>query len=322
VPSATQIVDNGGAVWTLAGNGAILRNAVQAGGGWGSQILWRSGAIYVFGNDRNWWQWTGAGWTNVGAATPGGGGTTSPSADGTTVPSATQIVDNTGVVWTIGGGGAILRNGIQASGGFGSQILWKSGAIYVFGTDRNWYQWTGGGWTNLGPTMPGGGSSGSTTSPSPDGTTVPSATQIVDNTGAVWTIGSGGAILRNSVQASAGFGSQILWKSSTIYVFGTDRNWWKWTGAGWSNVGPTTPGGSGTTSPDGTTVPSAAQIVDNTGAVWTIGSYGVILRNGIQPSGGVGSQILWKSSTIYVCGTDGSWWKWTGSGWTNVGGHP
>ena len=153
---------------------------------------------------------------------------------------------------------------------------------------------------------------------SPDGTTVPPASQIVDNEGAVWTIGSGQAILRNGVQAAFGLGSEILWKNATIYVFGTDSNWWQWNGSGWVNVGPVAPG-SVNTSPDGTTVPPASQIVDNVGAVWTIGSNQVILRNGSQAAGGFGSQILWKSTTIYVFGTDSNWWRWTGSGWVNVG---
>src|SRR4029434_1808593 len=93
------------------------------------------------------------------------------SLGGTTVPPATQIVDNEGVVWTIGAGQVILRNGVQAAGGYGSQILWKNANVYVFGTDSNWWQWTGDGWLNVGPTTPGGGSTGGAASP--DGTTVP-----------------------------------------------------------------------------------------------------------------------------------------------------
>jgi uncharacterized delta-60 repeat protein len=153
---------------------------------------------------------------------------------------------------------------------------------------------------------------------SPDGTTVPPAAQIVDNAGAVWTVGANQAILRNGALAEGGFGSQILWKNGTIYVLGPDNNWWQSTGSGWVNVGPVQPG-SATTSPDGTTVPSAAQIVDDAGAVWTIGANQAILQNGSQAGGGLGSQILWKSGTIYVLGTDNNWWQWTGAGWIAVG---
>jgi hypothetical protein len=58
----------------------------------------------------------------------------------------------------------------------------------------------------------------------------------VDNNGAVWTIGAGSMILRNGVHAAGGYGTRILWKSNTIYVFGTDSNWWQWTGFGWMKV--------------------------------------------------------------------------------------
>jgi len=236
------------------------------------------------------------------------------SPDGALIPvTASQIVDSTGAVWTIASNTAILRNGVQAAYGWGTQILWKNSAIYVQGGDFNWWQWTGSGWMNVGATKPGGSTSGTG---SADGTTVPiNASQIVDNTGAVWTIGAGGAILRNGVQAAGGWGTQILWKSSAIYVYGTDSGWWQWTGSGW--VRTTLSGGGGGPSPDGATVPTnASQIIDSSGAVWTIGSGGAILRNGAQANGGLGSQILWKGGVIYVYGVDGRWWLWTGSAWT------
>ena len=90
----------------------------------------------------------------------------------------------------------------------------------MLGIDANWYRWTGTGWIGIGPTLPGGtpGSSGT----SPDGTVVPSAAQIVDAQGAVWTIGGGQAILRNGVIAAAGAGSRILWSGGVIYVLGID----------------------------------------------------------------------------------------------------
>jgi hypothetical protein len=167
--------------------------------------------------------------------TSGGGGGASP--DGTTVPPAAQIIDNAADVWTIGANQVILRDGVQAASGVGSEIFWFSGTIYVLGSDNNWYQWTGSGWTNVGAMKP--GTSGG--SPSPSGTVVPPASQIVDNLGAVWTIGANQAILRNGVQAAGGAGSKILWTSGTIYVLGTDNNWWQWNGSGWNNVGPAQP---------------------------------------------------------------------------------
>jgi len=246
------------------------------------------------------------------------------SPDGTTVPTVSQIVDSNLAVWTIGPGSAILRNGVSAAGGIGTKIQWQSGGIYVFGTDSNWWQWTGSGWTKGTPPTSGGTTGGTTTGASADGTTVPTtASQIVDNSGAVWTIGAGNAILRNGAPAGGGYGTKILWKSGAIYVYGTDSNWYQWTGSGWMKSTPPTSGGTtggGTTtgaSADGTTVPTtASQIVDNSGAIWTIGAGSAILRNGAPAGGGYGTKILWQSGAIYVYGTDANWWQWTGSGWT------
>jgi hypothetical protein len=242
------------------------------------------------------------------------------SPDGTLVPTVSQIVDNSGAVWTIDANSLILRNGSSVLGWSGSKILWKSSVIYVLGTDNNWWQWTGSSWVNVGPMTPGGTTGGST---SADGAMVPTtASQIVDNSGAVWTIGSSSLILRNGASVLWWSGSKILWKSRVIYVLGTDNNWWQWTGSSWVNVGPMTPGGTtgGSTSPDGAMVPTtASQIVDSSGAVWTIGSNLLILRNGSSVLGWSGSRILWKSSTIYVLGMDSNWWRWTGSTWVNVG---
>jgi hypothetical protein len=49
-------------------------------------------------------------------------------------------------VWTIGAGQTILRNGVQANGGFGSVIEWSGSAIYVYGIEGRWWVWTGAGW--------------------------------------------------------------------------------------------------------------------------------------------------------------------------------
>jgi hypothetical protein len=249
-------VDNAGATWTIGSGGAILRNGSQANGGYGSQILWYSGVIYVLGTDSNWYRWNSTYWSGVGSSDPsggsgggggGGGATSGASPSGTRSPSI--IVDNAGATWTIGSGGAILRNGSQASGGYGSQILWYSGVIYVLGTDGNWYRWNSTYWSNMGSSDPsgssggGGGSGGGTSGVSPSGTRSPSI--IVDNAGATWTIGSGGAILRNGSQAGGGYGSQILWYSGVIYVLGTDFNWYRWTGGTyWTSVGSSDPSGS------------------------------------------------------------------------------
>ena len=69
VPPDTQIIDQAGLSWTLA-NRLVMRNGVQANGGFGDLILWWNGSIYVKNNtfpDANgsWWQWLGTDWTNI-----------------------------------------------------------------------------------------------------------------------------------------------------------------------------------------------------------------------------------------------------------------
>ena len=153
---------------------------------------------------------------------------------------------------------------------------------------------------------------------SPSGTRVPVFASITDASLAVWTIASGQQILKNGIQAANGSGTQILWFQNTIYVPGADGTWYKWMGSNWAVNGSTDPSGTATASPSGTSVPPAPSITDNSLAVWTIGSGQQILKNGVQAAGGLGSQILWSQNTIFVLGTGGNWYQWTGSTWANA----
>jgi hypothetical protein len=73
-----------------------------------------------------------------------------PSPSGTRIPIATFIVDGDLATWTLGPGQEILRDGVQAGGGFGAQILWYQNAIYVLGDDNNWWLWANGTWNFVG----------------------------------------------------------------------------------------------------------------------------------------------------------------------------
>lgn len=244
IPPATQIVDTGGAVWTLGAGAYILRNGQRIANGQGVQLLWSGGVIYTLGIDNNWWEWQPATqrWNPVNRSTPAPSGgtstssnttstsntpTSSPSPDGTMAPPASQIVDASGAVWTIGSSGYILKNGGSAGGGQGSKLLYSGGVIYTYGGDRNWWEWkpSSNGWTKVGPNQPGPKVQ---VTPSPNGAMVPSNTQLTDTNGNVWTIGDAGRILRDGVWAAGGLGSKLLWTSGAIYTLGTDGNWWGW----------------------------------------------------------------------------------------------
>jgi probable HAF family extracellular repeat protein len=77
-----------------------------------------------------------------------------PSPDGTRIPHAPVIFDRDLVMWTLGPGQEVLRGGVQARGGFGAELLWYQGQIYVLGDDTNWWQWNGSTWVFFGPDDP------------------------------------------------------------------------------------------------------------------------------------------------------------------------
>src|ERR1700731_2075081 len=171
---------------------------------------------------------------------------------------------------------------------------------------------------------------------SPSGTTIPSATQILDSSGKPWTL-SGGVVYDNGALAGYSKGvTLLLYDNNLIYQENSAGGWWSWNGSTWvsssdprnvpvngacgttngmavktapvanlcsagtastvSGTGPWTwsCGGShgGTTascsasvaapivvsSPNGTTIPSATQIIDSSGNVWTV-SGGVVHEN-------------------------------------------
>jgi FG-GAP-like repeat len=156
IPPAPLIIDTSLAVWTLGPGEEILKDGRQAAGGFASQILWYQGEIYVLGDDNKWWRWTGNTWTFAGLTDPSAGPSAGPSPDRTRIPSAPLIVDTNLAVWTLGPGEEILKDGQQAAGAFGSQILWYQSQIYVLGDDNNWWRWTGNTWTFAGSRDPSG----------------------------------------------------------------------------------------------------------------------------------------------------------------------
>lgn len=76
---------------------------------------------------------------------------------------------------------------------------------------------------------------------SPDGF---KGVRIVDSERAVWTIGPPPQMLtlRGGVPIGAGAGSIYKYLNKTVYVLGTDSNWYKWTATGWARFGAQEPG--------------------------------------------------------------------------------
>lgn len=185
----------------------------------------------------------------------------------------------------------------------------------------------------------------SPSSVSPDGTHVPSASQIVDAAGAIYTLKNASPfpmIMRNGVQFAGAFGTAIAWCGGRIYVRGDDAQWYLSTTSGstasWALVGASDPCATASTptaaptptptaaSPDRTHVPTASQIVDAAGNNFTLQAakpFPKVMKNGVQFEQAFGTALAWCSGQIYILGDDARWWRPTQSGsaysWTQVG---
>jgi hypothetical protein len=319
VPSASQIVDSKGGVWTITSAGTVNLNGSAAGYSANVILLvYKDGRVYQENSSGGFWYWDGSTWIESGDPRSSSSPSVTPSADGTTIPSASQIIDNEGDVWTVSSG-VIYRNGSLA--GYSANVIllvFKNGKVYQENSAGGFWFWDGSTWVDSSdprgstPTMP---------TQSADGTTVPSASQIVDSNGGVWTITSSGTINLNG--APAGYSANVtllIYKGGKVYQQNSAGGFWYWDGNTWiassdprssAPPPPTTP----TQSADGTIVPSAARIVDSQLAIWTVSS-GIVYRNG-SPAGYSANVILliYKSGRVYQQNSSGGFWYWDGSTW-------
>jgi hypothetical protein len=137
---------------------------------------------------------------------------------------------------------------------------------------------TGSGFPTLPPPGP-----GPTPNPTPSPTPTPSpspsptpvtpgtcvrTTTVTDGNGDVWTIGTNQATLKNGVRAGNGSGSVYTIYSNSVYVLGTDNNWYKWLGSGWQLFGVSEPNCPATTpAPAPVTPPTVVGDLNNDGIV-------------------------------------------------------
>jgi Putative Ig domain len=280
IPSATQITDSSGNVWTVSG-GVIYENGALAGYSSGvTLLLYDKNTIYQENSAGGWWSWNGSTWAS--SSDP----RKLASPEGTTIPSATQITDGSGNIWAVSAG-TVYENGALAGYSNGvTLLLYDDNTIYQENSAGGWWSWSGGTWisstdprnvpvngacgttsgmavttapvanlcsagtaSTVGGTGPWtwscGGSNGGTTAscsasvatptvvPSPNGTTIPSATQITDGSGNIWAV-SAGTVYENGALAGYSNGvTLLLYDNNIIYQENSAGGWWSWNGSTW-----------------------------------------------------------------------------------------
>lgn len=162
---------------------------------------------------------------------------------------------------------------------------------------------------------------------SADGLVIPDGgVSITDAAGVFWSIGADGRVNKNGSPLSIGSTKPIvkmLWSSGAIYALNSDGVWWKaLASTPWQNVGARDPRLL-PESVDGATIPSAAQIVDYAGDVWTVIA-GVVKKNNVNAGyTNLVQTLLYYGGSIYQQNQPGNWYKWNGTnGYTAVPADP
>ena len=138
-------------------------------------------------------------------------------------------------------------------------------------------------------------------SPSPSGTTIPPAAQIVDDGGNLWTV-DGGVVYENG--ALAGYSANVtllLFWSGTIYQQNSAGGWWSWNGSGWSDASD--PRGNGGGGGNGFTV-SSSGFRDPNGNAWTMRGLNAGVQDALDGFGNVLSDYPGLTAIRLNCDPD------------------
>ena len=158
--------------------------------------------------------------------------------------------------------------------------------------------------------------------PSPSGTTIPSASQIVDASGDVWTV-SGGEDYVNGIAEGAAYIVTLLYYNGSMYLVDQGGYWYVHDSPGkWTLISGDPRMGGAPASPSGSTIPSASQIVDASGDVWTVwGGYDYV--NGAAEGAAFIVTLLYYNGDIYLVDQGGNWYVHDSPGkWTLISGDP
>jgi hypothetical protein len=214
------------------------------------------------------------------------------SSSGTTIPSATQIVDASGIVWTVASGFS-YENGTADGGSNITLLLYFNGGVYADSTAYGWWSHAKGIWQSIaGDPRP------ASVSASASGTTIPSATQIIDASGIVWTVASG-LSYQNGIADGGVDITLLLYFNGSVYADTPAYGWWSHAKGSWQAVSGDPRPANSSGSASGTTIPSAKQIIDASGIVWTVAS-GSSYENGTADGGADIILLLYFNGSMYA----------------------
>jgi YVTN family beta-propeller protein len=218
IPSATQIVDMYDNVWTLSGGKAYENGNVTPSSDV-TLLLCYGGTVYQENGNRDWWVWDINEEIWVTSVDPR---VISPS--GTTIPVATQIIDSGLAVWTLSGGKAYVNGTLTPSSGV-ILLLYAKGVVYQEDNKHLWWSWRNGTWE----------ATSAPSTPSANGTAIPTAKEIIDNGRDVWTLSGGKAYENNELTPSSDV-ILLLFYGGSVYQENNHHLWFGWNGQAWKST--------------------------------------------------------------------------------------
>jgi probable HAF family extracellular repeat protein len=143
---------------------------------------------------------------------------------------------------------------------------------------------------------------------SPNGTTIPAASQINDGF-SNWTLSKGVAYQNGQPTASSSV-VELLLLNGVIYQDNVHKNWYAWRNSAWVSTSPPI-----VPSANGTAIPGAMQIIDNELNIWTISAGRVYENQAPTPSSSV-TRVFFSNGIVYQENVHDNWYLWSGSAWS------
>jgi hypothetical protein len=165
---------------------------------------------------------------------------------------------------------------------------------------------------------------------SAQGTTVPSASQIVDSLKRVFTLVNSGTVgnqiaINGVIDPVTSDVTLLLYYNHLVYQQNAVGDFYRLDSTGWTLVSdPRVSAPAPTESAQGTTVPSASQLVDSQGRIFTLVNSGATLGNQIAINGAIDSVtsnvtlLLYYNHLVYQQNSVGDFYRLDSTGWTKV----